>query len=103
MSGLVTHKVSGIFLSQYLKSTGEIHEAFQDFIQSLPSSATSFRICFACSDRMVRDALALTCRSLSSFDKEVGARERLISLPWYSEDGIKHTAKAQTLSGKKII
>lgn len=81
---------------------GEIHEAFMDFIQSLPKNTTHFRICFACSDRMIRDALALTCTSLACFDKDIGARERLISLPWYSSDGIRHTAKVQTLSGNDL-
>jgi hypothetical protein len=79
---------------------GEIHEAFKDFIESLPRTATSFRICFACSDRMIRDTLTLTCRSLSCFDSQVGARERLISLPWYSADGLRHTAKVQSLTGQ---
>lgn len=78
---------------------GEIHEAFKDFIDSLPMNVTSFRICFACSDRMIRDTLILACKSLSCFDSDVGARERLISLPWYSEDGIRHTAKVQSLTG----
>lgn len=78
---------------------GEIHEAFMDFISSLPKNTTSFRICFACSDRMIRDALSLTCRSLACFNNDVGARDRLISLPWYSSEGIRHTAKVQTVSG----
>jgi hypothetical protein len=82
---------------------GEIHEAFKDFIDSLPRNVTSFRICFACSDRMIRDTLTLACRSLSCFDADVGARERLISLPWYSDDGIRHTAKVQSLTGGRII
>ena len=81
---------------------GEIHEAFMDFIQSLPNNTPSFRICFACSDRMIRDALALTATSLACFDKDIGARDRLISLPWYSSEGIRHTAKVQTLSGNFI-
>jgi hypothetical protein len=82
---------------------GEIHEAFKDFIDSLPRNVTSFRICFACSDRMIRDTLTLACKSLSCFDSDVGARERLISLPWYSVDGIRHTAKVQSLTGDASI
>lgn len=82
---------------------GEIHEAFKDFIQSLPKNTPSFRICFACSDRMIRDTLILACKSLACFDTDVGARDRLISLPWYSADGIRHTAKVQSLTGLYLL
>lgn len=55
-------------------SSGDISEALTEFLQSLPPDATSFRICFSCVDRMTRDTLALSCRTLVGFD--AGPRRR---------------------------
>lgn len=49
-------------------TSGEVNESVMEFIQSLPADATSFRVCLSCPDRMSRDTLALSCRTLVGFD-----------------------------------
>lgn len=80
--------------------SGELHELVTEFLKTLPPEATSFSICFACVDRMTRDALVLSCRTLVGFNADVGARERLCSLPWVSEDGSRRTADVQSIAGE---
>ena len=53
-----------------------------EFISALPEGATEVRICFACSDRLVRDALALSMRALACQPAAATRPERMRVFPW---------------------
>jgi len=81
---------------------GGVHECVKEFLETIPPDTTCFKICLACSDRMIRDALVLSCRALAGFNPDVGVRERLQSLPWFSSDGTRRVAEVQSMAGSDL-
>jgi hypothetical protein len=85
--------------------SGDMHHSIMGFLASIAESGSPFRICFACADRMHRDVLALTGKTMAGFAKTVGVRERLVSLPWYSLDetgGFTKRVGAQSSAGSDL-
>jgi hypothetical protein len=65
----------------------QIDAFFRKLYRSGLSSIRELHISVACGDRIQRDALALTIRSLASLDPSSSLRDRMEALPWYSADG----------------
>lgn len=92
--------------------TGDIHHSIMAFIGTNGTGAAgsdgnsgTFKICIACADRMQRDSLVLSCRTMAGFSKSVGVRDRLVSLPWYAVDesgGYTKRVGAQSSAGSDL-
>lgn len=62
--------------------------ALAEFISALPEGTDELMLCFSCTDRLVRDALALSIRSLAAQPNGCTRYERRRVFPWLSlEDG----------------
>jgi hypothetical protein len=71
-------------------TSGEINDIFMEFLHTLPADATSFRICFSCVDRMTRDTLALSCRTLVGFDSGMPPSLTIIYFSFFAQCIIQH-------------
>lgn len=66
---------------------GEVFEKLSSFLSGLPPDAEELRITIGCNDRMHRDALALSIRTLAALPLDTEPRRRLLELPWLGGDG----------------
>jgi len=58
-----------------------------EFISSVPENTEEILICFSCSDKLIRDILALTMRLFTCFPAEVNRYDRISSTyPWLIEN-----------------
>lgn len=61
---------------------GDMFEKLSAFLLGVPAEAEELRVTVCCSDRMHRDALALSVRTLAAFPADTEPRRRLEELPW---------------------
>jgi len=73
-----------------------------ELVSSLPAGTKKLRLCFVCSDRMQRDALALTLRALACVEKSTSTEDRLKTLPWIDASGQRVLTSAASESAVEM-
>lgn len=69
--------------------------ALAEFISSVPDGAEKLLVCISCPDRLSRDTLCLSIRSVACHHQTTGSNinrlERRLALPWIHPDGSDNT------------
>lgn len=81
--------------------SGTAFDQVESFFTNLGSLVPEFRICLACGDRMQRDTMALSIRTLAAFDSAASIRDRIAILPWYGLD-VDSSKSVQSMAGSEL-
>lgn len=83
------------------ETSGPAYEQVVAFFNNINDCVVpEFRICLACSDRMQRDAMALSFRCLAALGPDVGMRQRMTKLPWIGVEQSK--GGVQSMAGSEL-